>query len=110
MYDSALPERPVGSTGSVAPQHRQKFFPGVTGVPQLGQTASSGAPQSSQKRASAGFSTWHRGHVMPEPPSTQAGEGPHGFPRLAPGALVVNSATITGSVSGADTPRCLFSL
>ena len=68
MYDSGLAKRPPGSVLSAAPHDRQNFLPGVTGVPQLGQAASSRAPQSSQKRAPASFSTWHRGHLMPESP------------------------------------------
>jgi hypothetical protein len=45
-------------------QERQNFLPGVTGVPQLGQAASSRAPQSSQNRAPASVAAWHRGHVI----------------------------------------------
>ena len=81
MYDSGLAERPAGSAVSAAPQDRQNFLPGVTTVPQLGQTASSRAPQSSQKRAPASFSAWHREHFMPEPPSI-LGEGRNGGPRV----------------------------
>jgi len=51
VYASGLAKRPAGSVVSAAPQDRQNFLPGVTGVPQLGQVASSRAPQSSQKRA-----------------------------------------------------------
>ena len=58
----------AGSVVSAVPQDRQNFLPGVTRVPQLGQAASSRAPQSSQKRAPASFSAWHRGHFMAEPP------------------------------------------
>ena len=74
VYSSGPAKRPAGSVVSAAPQDRQNFLPGVTGVPQLGQAASSRAPQSSQKRAPASFSAWHRGHFMPEPP-TAAGKG-----------------------------------
>ncbi len=42
-----------GERGAAGPQN---FLPGVTGVPQLGQAASSRAPQSSRKRAPASFS------------------------------------------------------
>ena len=62
---------------------RQNFLPGVTGMPQLGQAASRRAPQSSQKRAPASFSAWHRGHVMPELPSRLVGQGRSGGPRIA---------------------------
>src|SRR2546428_1899680 len=65
VYDSGLAKRAAGSVVSAAPQDRQNFLPGVTGVPQLGQAASSRAPQSSQKRAPASFSAWHREHFMP---------------------------------------------
>jgi hypothetical protein len=68
VYDSALEKRPVGSLVSAAPQDRQNFLPGVTGALQLGQTISSRAPQSSQKRAPASFSCWHLGHLITEPP------------------------------------------
>src|SRR5215470_8016144 len=64
VYASGLAKRPAGSVVSAAPQDRQNFLPGVTGVPQLGQVASSRAPQSSQKRAPALFSAWHRGHFI----------------------------------------------
>src|SRR5262245_31685831 len=64
VYDSGLAKRLPGSVVSAAPQDRQNFFPGVRGVPQLGQAASSRAPQSSQKRASALFSAWQRGHFI----------------------------------------------
>src|SRR4029079_1781552 len=68
VYDSGLAKRRAGSVVSAAPQDRQNFLPGVTGVPQLGQATSSRAPQSSQKRAPASFSCWHRGHFIAEPP------------------------------------------
>jgi hypothetical protein len=41
VYDSGLAKRPAGAVVSAAPQDRQNFLPGVTGVPQLGQAASS---------------------------------------------------------------------
>jgi hypothetical protein len=52
--------RSIRNHVSPAPQVRQNALPGVTGLPQLGQAASSRAPQSSQKRAPASFSAWHR--------------------------------------------------
>jgi hypothetical protein len=55
----------------------------VLGLALLGQAASSRAPQSSKKRAPASFSAWHRGHFMPEPPSSLAGEGRNGGPKVA---------------------------
>src|SRR5262252_2610705 len=82
---------------SAAPQDRQNFLPGVTGVPQLGQALSSRAPQSSQKRAPASFSAWHRGHFMPEPPHGRAADF-EGAPRLA---LCARRDQET-----AGTPRC----
>src|SRR5215471_7462719 len=66
VYASGLAKRPAVSVVSAVPQDRQNFLPGVTGAPQLGQVASSRAPQSSQKRAPASFSAWHRGHFIPE--------------------------------------------
>lgn len=67
---------------SVLSQDRQNFLPCVTGVPQLGQTDSSRAPQSSQKRAPPSFSAWHRGHFMREPPCSLSSEGRNGGPRV----------------------------
>src|SRR4029453_18965898 len=87
VYDSGPAKRPAGSVVSAAPQDRQNFLPGVTGVPHLGQAASSRAPQSSQKRAPESFSAWHRGHFMPEPPSSLAGERRNAGPRVTAGAL-----------------------
>jgi hypothetical protein len=48
--------RGSGALSCAAPHDRQNLLPGVTGVPQLGQVASSRAPHSSQKRASTVFS------------------------------------------------------
>ena len=56
VYDSGLAKRPAGSVVSAAPQDRQNFLPGVTGVPQLRQVASSQTPQSSQNLRPARFS------------------------------------------------------
>ena len=65
------------------PQDRQNFFPGVIGEPQLGQTCSRCAPQSSQKRAAPSFSAWHRGHRMPNTLSTLIGGNQDGAMKLA---------------------------
>src|SRR4029453_5833155 len=82
-YDPGLAKWPPGWGGSAAPADPENFLPGGTRVPQFGHAASSRAPQSSQKRAPASFSAWHRGQVMPEePPSNLAGEGLNGGPRV----------------------------
>ena len=62
MYNSGVANRLAGSPLNAVPQDRQNFLPGVLGAPQLGQSASSRAPQSSQKRAAGSFCAWHRGH------------------------------------------------
>jgi hypothetical protein len=41
----------------------QNFLPAPTGCPQAGHDCSIRAPHSSQKRASARFSVWQRGHL-----------------------------------------------
>src|SRR5215510_12226976 len=50
----------------------------TTFAPQLGQTAANVPPHSRQKRAPSRLSAWHRGHFMPELPSTRASEGRNG--------------------------------
>src|SRR6185295_1202544 len=99
MYDSALAKRPAGSVVSPAPQDRQNFLPGVTGVPQLGQAASSRAPQSSQKRAPASLSAEHRGHFMPESPSNLAVKIPTLGREYLPGSRVVKDAAAAAAES-----------
>src|SRR6266850_7872972 len=80
VYASGLAKRPAGSVVSAAPQDRQNFLPVVMGAPQLGQVASSRAPQSSQKRPPASFSVWQRGHLIREPPNSppKVGTFPYG--------------------------------
>src|SRR5215470_5055375 len=41
-----------------------------------------GVPHASQNFAAARFSCWHRGHVMPEPPSGRSAKGRNRGPRL----------------------------
>src|SRR5215813_240687 len=72
----------VGTPASAAPQLSQNLLLASTFAPQLGQPAASVAPHSRQKRAPSRLSAWHRGHFIPEPPSSWAREGRNGEGRL----------------------------
>src|SRR4029434_3689493 len=68
------------ATGS--PHSKQNFAPAGSSLRHFVQVSATRAPHSKQNFAWGGFSCWHRGHFMPEPPSSLAGEGRNGGPRV----------------------------
>jgi hypothetical protein len=60
----------------------QNRDPAGKSFPHAPQVAPTRVPQPRQKFDSGGFSYWHRGHFKPEPPSSLAGEGWNGAPRV----------------------------
>src|SRR4029450_13891828 len=64
------------------PHSKQNFAPAGSSLRHFVQVSVTRAPHSKQNFAWDGFSCWNRGHFMPEPPSSHAGEGRNGGPRV----------------------------